>query len=69
MAFCEEADLRSDLKNSILGVHPGRKAAARPPSWDEGHAVGAFKPRVWNKRWKSHRAEVRYGPTGTGRGW
>ena len=56
MAFCEEADLRSDLKNSILGKHPGRKAAARPPSRDKGHAVRALKPRVWNERWNSHRA-------------
>jgi hypothetical protein len=69
MAFCEEADLRGHPKNSVLGEHPGRKVAARPPSRDECHAVGAMKPRAWNKRRESHRAGVRLGTTGTGERW
>ena len=58
MAFREEAGLRSDLKNPVLGEHTGRKASARPPSRDEGHAVGAMKPGMWNKRWDSHMVMV-----------
>ena len=56
MTFCEEAGLRSDLKNSVLCEHSGRKASARPPLRDEGHAVRAMKPGVWNKRLEHHEA-------------
>lgn len=60
MTFGEESDFGGDLKTSDLCEHTVRKTTPRPPSREEGHAVRAVKPGVWNKRWRGVRAEVKH---------